>query len=114
MKRFRGGLVFKAQCTCVSLNSRLESNKKEEGGSPYHATLACHADSRLLKVNSPIKLSTGKKKMEKKIGRIKIPKTNIVTVQKYRRTHTICVTGQRCVTAFWVEECGVRTGVTRP
>ena len=30
MKRFRGGLVFKAHRLCVSLNSRLESNKEEE------------------------------------------------------------------------------------
>ena len=29
MKRFRGGLVFKAHRLCVSLNSRLESNKEE-------------------------------------------------------------------------------------
>ena len=28
MKRFRGGLVFKAHRFCVSLNSRLESNKE--------------------------------------------------------------------------------------
>ena len=27
-QRFRGGLVFKAHRLCVSLNSRLESNKK--------------------------------------------------------------------------------------
>ena len=30
MQRFRGGLVFKAHILCVSLNSRLESNKEEE------------------------------------------------------------------------------------
>ena len=30
MKRFRGGLVSKAQRLCVSLNSRLESNKEEK------------------------------------------------------------------------------------
>ena len=30
MQRFRGGLVFKAHRVCVSLNSRLESNKEEE------------------------------------------------------------------------------------
>ena len=29
-QRFRGGLVFKAHRLCVSLNSRLESNKEEE------------------------------------------------------------------------------------
>ena len=34
MKRFRGGLVFKAHRLCVSLNSRVESNKAEEGGLP--------------------------------------------------------------------------------
>ena len=28
--RFRGGLVFKAHRLCVSLNSRLESDKEEE------------------------------------------------------------------------------------
>jgi len=31
VQRFRGGLVFKAHKFCVSLNSRLESNKEEEG-----------------------------------------------------------------------------------
>ena len=30
VKRFRGGLVFKAHRRFVSLNSRLESNKEEE------------------------------------------------------------------------------------
>ena len=30
VQRFRGGLVFKARRLCVSLNSRLESNKEEE------------------------------------------------------------------------------------
>ena len=30
VKRFRGGLVFKAHILCPSLNSRLESNKEEE------------------------------------------------------------------------------------
>ena len=30
MQRFRGGLEFKAHRLCVSLNSRLESNKEEE------------------------------------------------------------------------------------
>jgi len=30
VKRFRGGLEFKAHRLCVSLNSRLESNKEEE------------------------------------------------------------------------------------
>ena len=29
-RRFRGGLVFKAHRLCVSLNSRLESNKDED------------------------------------------------------------------------------------
>ena len=32
MQRFRGGLVFTAHRLCVSLNSRLESNKEEEDG----------------------------------------------------------------------------------
>ena len=30
MQRFRGGLVFKARTRCVSLKSRLESDKEEE------------------------------------------------------------------------------------
>jgi len=30
VQRFRGGLVFKAHILCVSLISRLESNKEEE------------------------------------------------------------------------------------
>ena len=30
VQRFRGGLVFNADRLCVSLNSRLESNKEEE------------------------------------------------------------------------------------
>ena len=30
MQRFRGGLVFKALRLCVSLNSRLASNKEED------------------------------------------------------------------------------------
>jgi len=30
VRRFRGGLAFKAHRLCVSLNSRLESNKEEE------------------------------------------------------------------------------------
>ena len=30
VQRFRGGLVFEAHGLCVSLNSRLESNKEEE------------------------------------------------------------------------------------
>jgi len=32
VQRFRGGLVFKAHRLCVSLNSRLESNKEEREG----------------------------------------------------------------------------------
>ena len=32
VQRFRGGLVFKAQRLCVSLNSRLESNEGKEKG----------------------------------------------------------------------------------
>jgi len=34
VKRFRGGLVFKAHRLCVSLNSRLESNKEAEEAWP--------------------------------------------------------------------------------
>ena len=30
VQRFRGGIVFKAHRLCVSLNSRMESNQKEE------------------------------------------------------------------------------------
>jgi len=30
VQRFRGGLVFKVHRLCVSLNSRLESNKEED------------------------------------------------------------------------------------
>ena len=30
VQRFRGGLVFKVHRLCVSLNSRLQSNKEEE------------------------------------------------------------------------------------
>ena len=30
VRRFRGGLVFKAHRLCVSMNSRLKSNKEEE------------------------------------------------------------------------------------
>ena len=30
MQRFRGGLVFKAHRLCVTLNSRLESNKERK------------------------------------------------------------------------------------
>jgi len=37
VKRFRGGLVFKAHRLCVSINSRLESNKEEEGRGVWFA-----------------------------------------------------------------------------
>jgi len=37
MQWFRDGLVFKAHRLCVSLISRLESNKEEERRSPPHA-----------------------------------------------------------------------------
>jgi len=37
VQRFRGGLVFKAHRLCVSLNSRLESNKEEEGVASCHS-----------------------------------------------------------------------------
>ena len=36
VERFRGGLVSKAHILCVSLNSRLESNKEEEKATPDH------------------------------------------------------------------------------
>ena len=42
VQRFRGGLVFKAHRLCVSLNSRLESNKEEKKKGAYevyHSTL---------------------------------------------------------------------------
>ena len=42
---FRGGLVFKAYRLCVSLNSRLESNKKEEKGGSS-APGKCRASNR--------------------------------------------------------------------
>jgi len=56
MKRFRGGLVFQAHRLCVSLNSRLESNKEEEEGMARRtrpsvitrlARSACRSDSAL-------------------------------------------------------------------
>jgi len=39
VQRFRGGLVFKAHRLCVSLNSRLESNKEEEEEDMAEVTL---------------------------------------------------------------------------
>jgi len=44
VQRFRGGLVFKAHRLCVSLNSRLESNKEEEEvpGGERAQELQCH------------------------------------------------------------------------
>ena len=47
VKRFRGGLVFKAHRLCVSLNSRLESNKEEEDihSSPLQSRRICTANS---------------------------------------------------------------------
>ena len=41
MQRFRGGLVFKAHRLCVSLNSRLESNKEEEEVKRMYGELRC-------------------------------------------------------------------------
>jgi len=42
VKRFRGGLVFKAHRLCVSLNSRLESNKEEKKPEAiHHLTVLC-------------------------------------------------------------------------
>ena len=51
MKRFRGGLVFKAHRLCVSLNSRLESNKEEEGGCVVAAAKPGH--KRDIEVEAP-------------------------------------------------------------
>jgi len=42
VKRFRGGLVFKAHSLFVSLNSRLESNKEEE----EEGTVSCGTPRR--------------------------------------------------------------------
>ena len=39
MQLFRGGLLFKAQRLCVSLNSRLESNNEEKVGGQLAETL---------------------------------------------------------------------------
>ena len=39
VQRFPGGLVFKAHRLCVSLNSRLESNKEEKKKGPRLALL---------------------------------------------------------------------------
>ena len=42
MQRFRSGLVFKAHRLCVSLNSRLESNKERfRGGLVFKADRLC-------------------------------------------------------------------------
>ena len=38
VQRFRGGLVFKPHRLCVSLNSRLESNKEEADSRVDHST----------------------------------------------------------------------------
>ena len=52
-ERFRGGLVFKAHRLCVSLNSRLESNKEREshlakrGDLPAHGPIA-HPLNRIM------------------------------------------------------------------
>ena len=43
-QRFRGGLVFKAHRLCVSLNSRLGSNKEEE--EKIWGTLRCFSSRR--------------------------------------------------------------------
>ena len=55
MQRFRGGLVFKAHRLCVSLNSRLESNKEEEedvedGGDQGRGSRGCPPGKREFKV----------------------------------------------------------------
>jgi len=46
VQRFRGGLVFKAHELCVSLNSRLESNKEEEGWQPGRLRISAAVTSR--------------------------------------------------------------------
>ena len=46
VQRFRGGLVFKAYRLCVSLNSRLESNKEEEEGSVLEPSLSLAEEIR--------------------------------------------------------------------
>ena len=43
MQRFRGGLVFRAHRLCVSLNSRLESNKEEGLGFKFWGS-GCYSD----------------------------------------------------------------------
>ena len=55
VKRFRGGLVFKAHRLCVSLNSRLESNKEEKCAVPI-CQLGCEKRPGLTKLVSPKKL----------------------------------------------------------
>jgi len=60
MQRFIGGLVFKAHRLCVSLISRLESNKEEEegrGGHPTSTRKACRHVLTLVwyrKIGSPL------------------------------------------------------------
>jgi len=49
VQQFRGGLVFKAHRLCVSLNSRLESNKEVGGGHQleHDAVVTDHASQPL-------------------------------------------------------------------
>ena len=42
MQRFRGGLVFKAHRLCVSLDTRLDSNKEEEEDRERALTVRSH------------------------------------------------------------------------
>ena len=44
----RGGLVFEAHRLCVSLNSRLESNKEEEEGSQMRRTNSCTRSAAMI------------------------------------------------------------------
>ena len=44
VQRFRDGLVFKAHGLCVSLNSRLESNKGMAGRHLFHPQLALDSE----------------------------------------------------------------------
>ena len=53
VQRFRGGLVFKAHRLCVSLNSRLKSNKEEEDLQEY-AGPAVGSEGRMGRWGTPI------------------------------------------------------------
>ena len=51
--RFRGGLVFKAHRLCVSLNSRLESNKEEERPGCIVVGIGCVEGAELRAIQPP-------------------------------------------------------------